>query len=294
MPGNLEQALLYFVYPGLEPYLNRQIDWCLVDDRADMPDRFPQESFHGQYLTLYCLEFSHHVPPFNQRLVRQAFAYCIDKVGLVQQAWANVQRPARGGIVPPHLPGHSPEIGLPFEPATGRALLEQAGYPGGAGLPPLILAALPGFGTTPAYLQAAWREHLGVEVQVMEALPYETLWERVSQGTVHLALGGWEADYPDPDDMLRFFHSASPFNYRGWQSDQFDQWIDQAAQISQQATRLALYRQADLLAVAQETAVVPLYYWQGYSLLRAGFELEGAGKIIRASALKLKRVRVAE
>lgn len=289
-PGNLDQAWLYFIYPSLEAYQAGQIDWCQVNDRADMPVHYPTETFLGQYLTTYCLEFSHRVSPFQDRLVRQAFAHCLNQAELVREVWANVQRPARGGMVPPGLPGHSPEIGLPFDPALARERLRQAGYASGAELPPLTLAALPGSGTMPRYLQANWREHLGVNVRLIEDMAYEDLWANISQGVIQLALGGWEADYPDPDGILHMFHGASPFNYRGWQNAQFDQLLEQAARLANQAERLSLYHQADRLLVAAETAVVPLCYWEGYSLLRSRFRLEGAGRIMRSSTLKLKNI----
>jgi oligopeptide transport system substrate-binding protein len=292
--GNLEQVSLRFIAPSLNHYLVDQLDWCRVDDRADLPGRYPQEALLVQYLTTFFLGFACHVVPFRQREVRQAFAHSLNRPELVREVWSNVQRPAAGGVVPPSIPGHSPEIGLPFEPATARHLLNQAGFASGADLPPITLAALRGFGRLPHYLQARWREQLGVEVQVIEEVEFEELVTQMKQGSIQIGLLGYDADYPDPDSILRgFFHGISPINCFGWENNpQFDQLIEQAARTTDPTGRLALYHQADRFLVTEETVIAPLYYWQGYGLLRREFRIEGAGKIIRGGMFKFKNIVV--
>jgi len=290
---SVEQVILRFVEPSLNNFLNDQVDWCRIDDRADIPTRYTEETFLAQYLTTYFLVFTCHYPPFNQLLVRQAFAHSIDRERLVREVWANVQKPALGGIIPPVVPGHSPEIGPRFDPTLAQDRLKQAGFNSGEDLPPLILVALADSGTMPQYLQDSWVRHLGVQVLLIENLSAEEIAAQINQGKAHLALDGWEADYPDPDDILRvLFHSASPINYFGWQSHQFDRWVEQAANLTDQRERLRLYHQADRLLVAEDTAIVPLCYGQGYTLLRRGFQLKDAGKIIRGGVFKFKNISV--
>ncbi len=290
--GNLEKVVLYFVEPNLDHYFSNKLDWCPVWDRTDLPMRYPKETFLVQYLTTFFLEFSCRYPPFNRRLVRQAFAKSINQQELVHVVWSNVQKPALGGVVPPGMPGHSPEIGLYFDPGAARELLKQGGYDSGTELPPLTLVASSGFSTTPDYLQASWREHLGVHVQIIKDLAPEEIAKKMKQGSVQLSLSGWGVDYPDPDDILRvLFHGASPTNYLGWRNSQFDQLVEQAASLTDQQARLSLYHQADKLLVVEDTIITPLYYQQAYGLLRPGFRLEGVNKIIRGGTFKFKNIQ---
>jgi ABC-type oligopeptide transport system substrate-binding subunit/class 3 adenylate cyclase len=290
--GNVKEVLLYLTTPSLEQYISGKIDWCPVWDQANLPIRYPDETLLVQYLTTYFLEFSCGYLPFNQRLMRQAFAKSINQRELVHVVWSDVQKPALGGVVPPGMPGHSPEIGLSFDPAAAQDLLRQAGFKSGTELPRLSLAVLSGFSTTPDYLQASWREHLGVQVQIIRDVPPEDIDAGLRQGSVQLGLSGWGVDYPDPDDILRvLFHGDSPANFLGWRNQQFDQWVEQAARLTDQPARLALYHQADRLLVAEDTAVVPLYYQQEYGLLRPGFRLEGAEKIIHGGTFRFKNIR---
>jgi oligopeptide transport system substrate-binding protein len=153
------------------------------------------------------------------------------------------------------------------------------------------LAVPGGFRTTPQFLQASWRQHLGIEVEIIENMATDQMLESLSQGTIQLALIGWDVEYPDPDSALRvLFHSASPINYFGWGNPVFDQLVEQAASSSQQSQRLELYHQADQILVAEDTAVVPLYYYQAYGLMRPHFSIQGSGKIIRGGTFKFKNI----
>jgi len=292
--GNLKTASLYFIPPDLDYYVDGKIDWCRVDDRSDLLKDYPDENFIAQYLQTYFLGFACSHPPFNQILLRQAFAKSINREALTAEVWANVQKPAAGGAIPPGMPGHSPEIGLQFDPEGAQHLLREAGVNSAEDLPPLTLAALPGFASTPNYLQESWQRHLGARVRIIEDVPVGEILTRLSQGTVQLVLIGWDVDYPDPDGILRIlFHGNSPVNYLGWRNEQFDQLVDEAASLTDQQGRLALYHQADKILVAEDTAIAPLYYRQAYALVRPTFSLQTSGKTIRGGTFKLKNVLVA-
>jgi ABC-type oligopeptide transport system substrate-binding subunit len=81
-------------------------------------------------------------------------------------------------------------------------------------------------------------------------------------------------------------------NDLAWKNEQFNQLVDQAAGLTDQQARLLLYHQADKILVAEETAIVPLYYRQAYGMLRSGFNVQGTGRIIRGGMFKLKNIVV--
>jgi oligopeptide transport system substrate-binding protein len=287
--GNLDRVELRLVDPSLDHFVANRIDWCRVEGVPDLPHRFPQETLLTQHLETYFLGFACRFSPFDHRLVRQAFAHSIDKKTLVSEIWGDVHKTAVGGAVPAGMPGHSPEIGLTYDPPAAQALLEAA-LGSDSNLPPLTLGTVAGFRTTPEYLQKSWREHLGIEVQII-TVDYDEMFSGLQDGSIQLALLGWSVDYPDPDAILRvLLHGASPVNGFGWQNGHYDDLVEQAANSTDQQVRLALYHQADRLLVAGETAIVPLYYRREYALLRAGFRLAGAGKIVRGGNVKLKNI----
>jgi len=288
--GNLDRAVLRFVEPTLEYYERGNIDWCRIE-HFDPTPRYPEETITLQYVQTCFLGFACQHPPFSDRLVRRAFAASLDQEGLVRQVLSNVQRPATGGLVPPSISGHSPEIGRCFDPAMARASLRQAGYASGADLPPIALATLPITGDIPRYLQESWQRHLGVRVNLIEDVPPNELIARLGEGTIQIAMLTWDADYPDPDSFLRvIFHSASPQNFFGWRNQRFDHLVDRAATVVDQHERLALYREADRILVAEDSAIAPLFYYQAFGLLRPRFRLVGSGRIVRGRMFKLKNI----
>ncbi|MCH9016765.1 MAG: peptide ABC transporter substrate-binding protein, partial [Chloroflexi bacterium] len=160
-----------------------------------------------------------NVPPFDDRNVRQALNYAIDKELIARVVLQDLSIPAQG-ILPPGFPGYNPEIqGYEFDPAKAMQLLRDSKY--GANLEdmPRITLTLPGsFGATvsPSYdaILRMWEENLGIEVSLVQ-----TEWATFLQdlrGLRFQMFGGlaWIADYPDPENFLDvLFHSESSDNH---------------------------------------------------------------------------------
>jgi ABC-type oligopeptide transport system substrate-binding subunit/class 3 adenylate cyclase len=290
--GNLDQVALHFQKPNWQHYQQDEVDWCRVDDRSDLAVRYPESAFLVQGFVTFFLGFACQMSPFDNKFLRQAFACAVDRQELVRLIWANVQKPATGGFVPPGMPGHSPEIGLPFDPERARSLLHEAGYRDGSDLPSLTLLALPGFAKVPAYLQQQWRRVLNVRLEIEDNLTDEEFMAHMRQGQGQLALLGWYAAFPDPDDVLRgIFYGSSPHNVFNWHNSLFNELLDQAQGMTSSRQRFELYHEADKVLVQTETAIVPLYYLQAHGLLRPPFHFADSGKIIRDTNIKFKNIR---
>jgi oligopeptide transport system substrate-binding protein len=91
-----------------------------------------------------------------------------------------------------------------------RALLSEAGYPGGKGLQPLVFD-LRAPGTTPRQLGELIADNfskIGVKVQIMANSFPEAL-EKLRTSRFQMILGGWAGDYPDPENFLQNFYSEN-------------------------------------------------------------------------------------
>jgi ABC-type oligopeptide transport system substrate-binding subunit len=218
----------------------------------------------------YFLVFLVDRPPFDDVRIRRAFVHAVDREALVRDVSKGQYLPATGGFVPPGMPGHTPGIGLAYNPKLARNLLAQAGYPEGRGFPGVSWIHLVGLAGEPMvpFLQRSWRENLGLALEA-ESLEWESLMERLVRDPAHLTLLGWLADYPDPDAFLRVtFHSTEGNNDPRWHDARFDSLVEEAARVADQATRLELYREADRILVAEEAVVMPLGYARGRILAK--------------------------
>jgi ABC-type oligopeptide transport system substrate-binding subunit/class 3 adenylate cyclase/tetratricopeptide (TPR) repeat protein len=262
--GNLQQVDVSFLGASegsaeLEMYEADQLD---VFGLGSLPaaEMDPVRQAHtGEYVLLpslgtFYLVFDVTRVPFDDRRVRQAFALALDRDLLVGATLPGCYFPASGGFVPPGMPGHSSGIGLPYDPQRARQLLAEAGYPGGQGFPAVCVLTWPRYKAPSEDLQAQWRDTLGVEIR-SRALEWAQYLGKVYSDPPPLFWMGWTADYPDPDSFLRVglrVHSA-------WRSEIFDELVERARRVTDQAERMRLYRQADQILV-QEAPILPLTY----------------------------------
>ncbi|MBX0330224.1 4-phytase, partial [Oscillochloris sp. ZM17-4] len=284
----LNQAQLLFLAPSEELAHRKDLDLCRVVAHNNLLQGEESRLITLNYLATYFLIFSVGLASSPSRNTRCALAACIDRDQLVQEVWGGVQQPANGGLVPPGLLGHSPNLGVAFDPARARALL------GAAARPRLRMATMIGFGETPAFLQRAWHLHGGLDVEVERDVAGDQLIEGLRDGHYQIALIGWEAEYPDPDNFLRtLFHSASAANYVGWRNPAYDALVERAARATRQAQRAQLYREAERILVLDEVACVPLYYERVYSVLQPSFRLRSESRLIHGGQIRLAQVDLA-
>ena len=206
------------------------------------------------------LGFNTRTRPFTDVRVRQALIYAIDRPAIVRDATHGRFVLARG-ILPPGTLGYNPHLhGYAHDPARARALLAQAGYPEGRGLPPVTIWA-------GARLE---REHQMVvhdlnAVGVRAEFKYVTDWpqfvRRLAEGQFPMFQYAWFADVPDPDDFLfKLFHSGSPRNNTGYANPQFDALVERARADTDDQRRADLYRRAEQM-VMDDAAVIPFFHY---------------------------------
>ena len=278
-PGNAErvECLVFTEFgPVLEAYAADTTDAVSMIN-ADAGTIARAREAHGLEVVFipqpstYHLVFRADRPPFDDVRVRRAFVHAVDREALATEAWQGQYLPGTGGFVPPAMPGHSAGMGLVYDPERARALLVQAGYPGAQGFPRVTLLYSGGSPAEPPavpFLRNAWRKNLGLSLDA-QSVEWEAFIERRDRDPAHLALWGWSADYPDPDNMLRvLFHSTEGFNTPHWHSARFDGLVEEAVRVADQTRRMELYQEADRILVAEEAVIMPLGYARGRILVK--------------------------
>jgi peptide/nickel transport system substrate-binding protein len=153
------------------------------------------------------------------------------------------------------MPGHSPSIGLNFDPLHARELLDAAGYADRGHFPELTAVAWPGVAPVCDALSAAWRENLGIRIEWRLLDFAEFLQARYDQRT-SISLTGIRCDYPDAG--LQLDQLVTPSLFRCSNAEFLDCFA-RAQKNPDPAERLALLAQADAIAMS-EAGVMPLYY----------------------------------
>lgn len=251
---------------ALAMYENGELDQVVVPpndlDRIKKDPVLSKEFTNVSKMNLYFYWFNTLDPPFDNVLVRKAFAAAVDKKTLVSAI-------TKGGEVvldtatPPGCFGYvepSEGVGIPFDPKKAAAYLAEAGYPNGKGLPTVRL----GFGATEIHtniaqaVQKMWKDALGVTVELKahEGGGYGTA---ASGGEFSVYRWGWGMDYPDANNIhAELFHSDVA-SERSMHSAEYDQLIDAAAVEVDLDKRKELYKQAEKILVEDEVGIIPFY-----------------------------------
>jgi peptide/nickel transport system substrate-binding protein/oligopeptide transport system substrate-binding protein len=199
-------------------------------------------------LSLLYLGFNTQMKPFDDRRVRQAFNYAVNKEVIVRKNARLGHVPAVGAL-PPWLPGHDPDLqGYDYNPAKARELLAAAGYPNGTGFPVVQLWSNQQAESTKAEL-AAYQRYLadiGVQVEIHFAPDWRAFRARLEQGIFSMFRLVWLADIPDPDNVLfPLLHSTSLGNRTFYRNPRVDQLLEQARQEFDEAQRITQYREVE-------------------------------------------------
>jgi ABC-type transport system substrate-binding protein len=209
-------------------------------------------------------------PPFSDVRVRQAIGKAVDWARIVELG-AFSGDIAAGSMVPPGIPGRDDQRWLPaHDPDAARALLAQAGFPGGKGFPEVVLAG----GTYTEAIAADLKRELGIAVRLEL---YDDYFDRLATDPPAMWILSWVADYPGQNDFLGvLLGSGSPSNNGRWSSTTFDEAV-RAAQSARDPEVASKAFATALGVVASDVPVVPLSYpGSGWALSREG--LLGAGQ----------------
>jgi ABC-type oligopeptide transport system substrate-binding subunit len=215
----------------------------------------------GATWTAY-LAFDHHHPMTGDVELRRALAYAIDRDALAACVPENLVV-ASGGVVPPALQGHTPDIAVRYDPDRAREHFARAAAAG-----PLALAALDDFAPLIAEIAGSWHDVLGVEIETRAWTWQEaTLHDPLELAPIVVA--GWLPGYPDPEYYLRLLlHSDSRTNEGGFAYEPFDDLIERARRERDGRTRLELFHEADRLAIVDRVALIPLVYGRSMAFVK--------------------------
>ena len=265
-PGNLARLeyVRSAVTGAVEPYALDELDMIAVRYTPRLADLMPAEvpdATLGPAAWSGYLAFDHTSPVTSNLELRLALAHAIDREALVPAMPVNMIV-ASGGIVPPALQGHTPDIALRFDPELARDHLSRSGFEGS-----LALACLDE--NLPALypLLESWRDVLGISV---DARPWsmDALIARPTE-LAPIYFTGWLPGYADPEYFLRLlFQSDSRTNEGGFAYPPFDDLIERARQERSDRGRLELFHAADRMAVADRVAVIPLVYGRSLAIVK--------------------------
>jgi len=198
-----------------------QVDWIEVPP----PDAIPGLRQAGFQIVLrpYPHNWTHTLnlsrPPWDNKLVRQAANYAIDREGICKSLLNGTCIPAIGEIYPGHPWFGNPTVRYEYDPAKAKDLLKQAGYDGkNKRVKASALISTSGSGQMlPLPMNEFVQENLrevGIDLELV-TIEWNALTQRYRQGFQHpdnAQLGAINVsfNFQEPQSaFVRFFHSTS-------------------------------------------------------------------------------------
>lgn len=207
----------------------------------------------------YYYGFSVKEKPFDNPLVRKAFAHAVDRESIVK-ALKGGQIPTNSWV-PRGMFGYEPGIGLGYDPQKARRYLAEAGYPQGKGFPvaTVMFDSLEMNRLVAEKLQYAWKSVLGIPDVRLETQEWKVYLDTLTHRPPAIFRMGWGADYPDPHNFLDIFSSLSGNNNTGWKSARFDRLLADGARIQDEEKRRPIYQSAQRLLLEEAAIIIPLF-----------------------------------
>lgn len=212
-----------------------------------------------EYVDTYIFRFNTRKAPLDNPRVRRALSLAIDREVITAKLLRGGQTPA-ASFTPPSLPGYTPPAGPTRDLARAKQLLAEAGYPGGAGLPPieilydnseinrLVVEAI----------QEMWRRDLGVQASIVNQ-EKKVVFANRRTGNYQILYGNWVADYLDPTTFLDLWRSDAGNNHTGWGDAKYDALMDRANATVDATARAAILREAEALML-EAAPIAPIYF----------------------------------
>jgi peptide/nickel transport system substrate-binding protein len=204
-----------------------------------------------------CMHFNLAKEPFNDKALRKAVAFAIDRKEIVERVEFGEAIVAHGPISPPMGVFYDPAFetgknGQYFDLDQARALMKQSGHAGGVEV--TLLAGNAGSFPRQAEVLQAQLAKIGVRVKIelADAPTFRRRWLQERQWD--LVSLQWDADL-DPDETLYpELHSGEAWNAGKWVNKDFDRAVETARAEADPRKRKTAYEDA-VKAIIEDTPV---------------------------------------
>ncbi|MCK6453575.1 MAG: ABC transporter substrate-binding protein [Alphaproteobacteria bacterium] len=195
--------------------------------------------------------FNTEKKPFDDKRVRQAMNYAVNKQAIIDAVYLGAGKAAKNPI-PPTIWSYNDDVkDYPYDPAKAKALLAAAGLPNGFETDlwamPVQRPYNPNAKRMAEMIQADL-DKVGVKAKIVTYEWAEYL-KRVRTGEQQTVLLGWTGDNGDPDNFLNVLLGcdAAKMSTSRWCFKPYDDLMQQARKIADVNKRTELYKKAQVI-----------------------------------------------
>jgi oligopeptide transport system substrate-binding protein len=212
------------------------------------------------YFGVYFYRINANSGPLKDTRIRRALGLALNRTEITDKVLKGGQFPATG-YTPPGVAGYNPGNLLTYDPEKARALMREAGYTDGVGIPEIELL----YNTSENHkliaeaVQSMWKKELGVKVTLLNQ-DWKVYLNSVNRMEYQIARASWVGDFLDPVTFLDCLTSGNGNNHTGYASPEYDDLIDAAGREADSAKRYEMLAKAER-QLMDDMPIIPLYFY---------------------------------
>ena len=204
---------------------------------------------------VWYLGINNQKKPFDDKRVRQALNYAVNKDAIVKDVLKGTGSPSSGPVLPGTWGAEPGLKAYPYDPQRAKKLLADAGYPNGFSTTLWVPESGSGM-QSPVAMATVMQSNLkavGVNVS-LQTMEWGAFLAKLRSKEQELFALSWMAGSEDPDMVLYPLLHSSQWTPNGpnralYRNDRFDELLTQARHTTDQARRAQLYREAQKILI---------------------------------------------
>ena len=204
---------------------------------------------------VWYLGINNQKKPFDDKRVRQALNYAVNKDAIVKDVLKGTGSPSSGPVLPGTWGAEPGLKAYPYDPQRAKKLLAEAGYPNGFSTTLWVPESGSGM-QSPVAMATVMQSNLkavGVNVS-LQTMEWGAFLAKLRSKEQELFALSWMAGSEDPDMVLYPLLHSSQWTPNGpnralYRNDRFDELLTQARHTTDQARRAQLYREAQKILI---------------------------------------------
>ena len=204
---------------------------------------------------VWYLGINNQKKPFDDKRVRQALNYAVNKDAIVRDVLKGTGAPSRGPVLPNTWAADASLKAYPYDPERAKKLLAEAGYPNGFNTTLWVPESGSGM-QSPVAMSTVMQSNLkavGVNV-ALQTMEWGAYLAKLRSKEQELFALSWMAGTEDPDMVLYPLLHSSQWTPNGpnralYRNTRFDDLLQQARLTTDQAKRTSLYKEAQRILV---------------------------------------------
>jgi oligopeptide transport system substrate-binding protein len=246
-------------------YRNGEVDAANVDqaqlDAIQKDPTLSKELVEYPAARTTALEFNLKDPQLSNQNLRLALSQAVDRVALNKVALKGANSPSTSWM-PPTRSGvaagtYDSLIGYDLNKA--KASLQASGIAASAVNITVEQTDTPANHALGEFLQNAWKTNLGIDAK-LTFVDSKTRSADFNKGNYQIVIGGWQEDYPDPENwMIGLMETGGSINKTFTSVPELDSLISKAKLDTNDEERRGLYQQAEKVLLTGANGYAPLF-----------------------------------